>query len=158
MQGLTVQCPHCLHLVQVASGYLKNSTIYFDCMACKVPITLPHQEKVDKWPSSQQQPKAIALPEDPLIPQIEASDLQALEPEENIQDLPTLHPLPEQLANQIAGIEPDKPGSTGIKNAFCRLWEEDWENSTAHENFLQKANQQKALHIGDMLADKQKIS
>ena len=151
MQGLTIQCPHCLHLVQINSGYLKNSTICLDCAACKEIITLPHREKADAQPSNEQKPKAIILPQEPIIPHISASDLQPLDPEENIEPIPSLHPLPEHLATQIASIEPGRPGSTGIKKAFCRLWEEQWEDAGAHENFLQKANHQNALPVAGQL-------
>ena len=151
MQGLTIQCPHCLHLVQVASGYLENNTICLNCIACKAIINLPLKEKAHTKPSNAHKPKNVVLPQEPIIPHISASDLQALDPEDHIEPPRSSNPLPEHLAAQIANIHPGRPGSTGIKNAFCRLWEEHWEDSGAHENFLQKANLQNALPIAGQL-------
>ena len=152
MEGLIIQCPHCLHLVSLKTGTLKNTTICWDCEACKKTIALPFvQNDHAMLASSAKMPKPVSWETDLEPRQIPASHIEAL-PVSTEEAVPaTAHPIPEALAQQIDALQSDKPGALGIKNAFCRLWEQQWDAPKAHEKFVQKANQQNALPVAGQL-------
>jgi hypothetical protein len=152
MEGLIVQCPHCLHLVSLTTGTLKNTTICWDCGACKKSIALPFvQNNQVKLASPPQIPEPVSAETDLEPLQIPASHIEALPVAIEEAQPATQHPIPEALAQQIDALQSDKPGALGIKNAFCRLWEQQWDVPNAHEKFVQKANQQNALPIAGQL-------
>ena len=151
MQGLLVQCPHCLHLVRLGNGVLNNNTVCFECTSCHSNIALPYQNDTHAPNTQKAHPHPIALHEDTVLPEIPESHLRALETEDEKAAQSPQHPLPDALVHQIAAIDPDRPGSTGIKNACSRLWEEQWDDRSAHESFIQKANHQNALPVAGQL-------
>ena len=152
MKGLIVQCPHCLHLVSLNTGTLKNHTICWDCEACKKSIALPFVagDSVER-PERREKP-APALLESEIEPlHIPASNIEALPLSPQEAHAPPHQPIPDGVAKKIESLQSDRPGALGIKNAFCRLWEHQWDAPEAHERFVQKANQQNALPIAGQL-------
>ena len=80
MQGLLVQCPHCLHLVRLGNGVLNNNTVCFECTSCHSNIALPYQNDTHAPNTQKAHPHPIALHEDTVLPEIPESHLRALKP------------------------------------------------------------------------------
>ena len=118
MQGLLVQCPHCLHLVRLGNGVLNNNTVCFECTSCHSNIALPYQNDTHAPNTQKAHPHLIALHEDTVLPEIPESHLRALETEDEKAAQSPQHPLPDALVRKSLQLTLTGPEALGLKMLF----------------------------------------
>ena len=142
MKSLTVQCPHCMHLVNISGGQTSGTQVSWDCPQCQQIIALPCTPSMLPQTSDEAPQESATKASEPGPPQMATG---------RPPSAPTAQSLPAPLAQALEIIAAESTASSSMKNAFVRLYENTWSDRGAHQKFLQIANQQNALALAGKL-------
>ena len=112
----------------------------WDCPQCQQTIALPCTPSMLPRPA-QEAVQAPPLEETNPPPQ----------PPQEAAAATTIKEMPLHLNRALEVVAAESSAARSMKNAFVRLYENNWPQKNAHQKFLQIANQQNALALAGKL-------